>query len=72
MVITGLGVVACNGIGKDDFWQSNLEGRSGVVKITSFNTDAFETKIGGEIRNFDPSQYMSPDLVKKQGQRVLH
>ena len=65
MVITGLGVVACNGIGKEDFWQANVEGRSGIVKITNFNTDAFETKIAGEIRNFDPSQYMPADLVKR-------
>ena len=45
VVITGVGVVACNGIGKDDFWKANIEGRSGIVRISSFNTDAFETKI---------------------------
>ena len=35
VVITGLGVVAANGIGKDAFWQANIEGTSGVDKITA-------------------------------------
>ncbi|MDE2028139.1 MAG: beta-ketoacyl-ACP synthase II [Candidatus Omnitrophica bacterium] len=65
VVITGLGVVACNGIGKDKFWQANKEGRSGIVKISSFNTDNFETKIAGEIRGFEPAQYMPAETAKK-------
>ncbi len=65
VVITGLGVVACNGIGKDNFWQANIEGRSGIGQITSFNTDAFDTKIAGEIRGFDPCQYMPAEVAKK-------
>jgi 3-oxoacyl-[acyl-carrier-protein] synthase II len=65
VVITGLGVVACNGIGKDKFWQANIEGRSGVRKITGFNTDAFDTKIAGEVRDFDPCQYMPAEVAKK-------
>ncbi|MBF0571414.1 MAG: beta-ketoacyl-ACP synthase II [Candidatus Omnitrophica bacterium] len=65
VVITGLGVVACNGVGKDNFWQANVEGRSGIVNITGFNTDVFDTKIAGEIRNFDPSQFMPAEMVKK-------
>jgi len=65
VVITGLGVVACNGIGKEEFWQANIKGRSGIGKITGFNTDAFETKIAGEIKNFDPSRYMPAEVAKK-------
>ena len=65
VVITGLGVVACNGIGKDNFWQANVQGRSGIGKITRFNTDAFDTKIAGEVRDFDPCQYMPAEVVKK-------
>ena len=65
VVITGLGVVACNGIGHENFWQANAQGRSGIVKITSFNTERFETKIAGEIRGFDPSQYMPAEVAKK-------
>ncbi len=65
VVITGLGVVACNGIGRDAFWEANKQGRSGVSKITVFNTDAFDVKIGGEIRDFDPAQYMPADVAKR-------
>ena len=65
VVVTGVGVVACNGIGRDNFWQANLQGRSGISNITSFNTNDFETKIGGEVRGFDPSQYMPADVAKK-------
>jgi 3-oxoacyl-[acyl-carrier-protein] synthase II len=65
VVITGLGVVACNGIGKDNFWQANVQGRSGIGKITCFDAEAFDTRIAGEIRNFDPSQFMPAEVVKK-------
>ena len=65
VVITGLGVVACNGIGRDNFWKSNIEGRSGIVKITSFNTDALDVHIAGEIIGFDPCQFMPVEVAKK-------
>lgn len=65
VVITGLGVVACNGIGKDNFWQANVEGRSGVGRITCFDTQAFETHIGGEVKDFDPGQFMPLEVAKK-------
>lgn len=65
VVITGLGVVACNGIGRDNFWQANMEGRSGIVRITAFNTDDFETKIAGEVTHFDPCQYIPVEVAKK-------
>ena len=65
VVITGLGVVACNGIGLKDFWQANIEGRSGIGKITCFDADAFDTRIAGEVKGFDPSQYMPAEVAKK-------
>jgi len=65
VVITGLGVVACNGIGCDNFWQANVQGRSGINTITRFDTGCFDTKIAGEIRDFDPSRYMPEEVVKK-------
>ncbi len=65
VVITGLGVVACNGIGRDSFWKANREGRSGIGKITVFNTDDLDTKIAGEIRDFDPSHFMPVEVAKK-------
>jgi len=65
VVISGVGVVACNGIGRADFWKANKQGRSGIKKITAFNTDAFDTKVAGEIKDFDPSLFMPADLVKR-------
>lgn len=65
VVITGLGVVACNGIGKDNFWQANVQGRSGICKITRFDTEGFDTHIAGEIKDFDPSMYIPAEVVKK-------
>ncbi len=65
VVITGLGVAACNGIGIGPFWKANKEGQSGIRQITGFNTDAFETKMAGELKGFDPSLYMSADTAKK-------
>jgi beta-ketoacyl-acyl-carrier-protein synthase II len=54
VVITGLGVVAPNGIGKEAFWQACLAGRSGVRPITFFDASALPTHIAGEIPNFQP------------------
>ena len=65
VVITGLGVVACNGIGRDNFWQANVQGRSGIGKITRFDAEVFDTHIAGEVRDFDPSQFMPAEVAKK-------
>src|SRR5713226_6207550 len=55
IVITGLGVLACNGIGKEDFWQACISGRSGIRRITRFDASPLTTQIAGEIANFDPA-----------------
>jgi len=54
VVITGLGVVAPNGIGKEDFWNASLLGRSGVRRITRFDASILPTQIAGEVPNFNP------------------
>jgi len=55
VVITGLGVVAPNGIGKEDFWQACISGRSGVRRITRFDASFLPTQIAGEVVDFDPA-----------------
>jgi len=65
VVITGLGVVACNGIGRNDFWKANMQGRSGIGKIARFDAEAFETRIAGEVKDFDPCQFMPLEVAKK-------
>lgn len=59
VVITGLGVVAPNGIGKDAFWQNLVAGKSAIDRITSFDASPFPCKIAGEVKNFAPENFMS-------------
>lgn len=54
VVITGLGVVAPNGIGKEDFWDACLAGRSGIRRITRFDASHLPVQIAGEVTNFHP------------------
>lgn len=57
VVVTGIGVVTPVGIGKDAFWESIVNGRSGVSKITQFDASGFDSQIAGEIRDFEPKAY---------------
>lgn len=67
VVITGLGVVAPNGIGRQAFWNACVEGRSGVDWIRGFDVDDLYCKIGGEVRGFDASDFMDPKWAKRSG-----
>ncbi|HYT87297.1 MAG TPA: beta-ketoacyl-[acyl-carrier-protein] synthase family protein [Gemmataceae bacterium] len=60
VVVTGLGVLAPNGIGKDAFWAACLEGRSGVGPIRSFDASAHPVKIAAEVSDFDVSPFVPP------------
>jgi beta-ketoacyl-acyl-carrier-protein synthase II len=54
VVITGLGVVAPNGIGKEAFWDACISGRSGIRRITRFDASDLPVQIAGEVTNFCP------------------
>jgi 3-oxoacyl-[acyl-carrier-protein] synthase II len=58
IVITGLGVVAPNGIGKDEFWEALKEGQSGIKPISRFDTSEFKCKLAGEIYGFNPAYFL--------------
>jgi 3-oxoacyl-[acyl-carrier-protein] synthase II len=58
VVVTGLAVIAPNGIGVERFWQANVKGISGVNRDLSFKTTSFRTKIAGQVRGFNPSRYI--------------
>jgi len=58
VVITGIGLVTCLGSDKETFWNSILQGKSGIRKITQFDSSDLPCQIAGEIPDFDPSQYM--------------
>jgi beta-ketoacyl-acyl-carrier-protein synthase II len=55
VVITGLGVIAPNGIGKTAFWEACVAGRSGIRPITRFDASPLPTRIAGEVPDFDPA-----------------
>jgi len=65
VVITGLGVIAPNGIGKDAFWEAIKTGKSGINKISSFDISSYPTQVAGEIKNFDPTDYLSPKKARR-------
>ncbi len=65
IVITGLGVVTPVGHTVEEAWRSVLEGKSGIAIIDHFDTSAFSSRIGGSIRDFDLSPYMSPKEARK-------
>jgi beta-ketoacyl-acyl-carrier-protein synthase II len=56
VVITGLGVVAPNGIGKEAFWDACISGRSGIRRISRFDASLMPVQIAGEVRNFCPEE----------------
>ena len=60
VVVTGIGVLAPNGIGLEEFWKSLLEGRSGVGPITLFDAKNFKSRIAGEVKGFDPREFIEP------------
>jgi len=64
VVITGIGIVSPNGIGKNEFWKANIEGVSGIGRIEKIDTSQLETKIAGEVKNFDPSLYIDKSKIR--------
>src|SRR5574337_1141194 len=71
VVVTGLGVVAPNGIGIDAFWMSLINGVSGVDRITRFDARHHDVQIAAEIKGFDPLLYMEKKEIKKMD-RFIH
>jgi 3-oxoacyl-[acyl-carrier-protein] synthase II len=58
VVVSGLGVVAPNGVGKDAFWSACLNGKSGVKPIQSFDASAHPVKIAAEVQDFDVTPFI--------------
>jgi 3-oxoacyl-[acyl-carrier-protein] synthase II len=66
VVITGMGILAPNGIGLDAFWESLLAGRSGIGPITLFDASDLKSRIAGEVKGFDPLNYIEPEMKPKR------
>lgn len=67
VVATGVGLVSALGVGTDETWKNILAGKSGVGDITHFDTAGFASTIAGEVRGFDPLQFVEKKEVKKMG-----
>ncbi len=65
VVVTGIGMVTPLGIGTQESWEAFLEGKSGVSLITKFDTSQFSSKIAGEIKNFNPLDFIEKKEVRK-------
>lgn len=66
VVVTGMGTVTPVGLDAPTTWDALVHGRSGVAKVSSFETDDLGVKIAGEVKSFDPTQYMD----RKEARRL--
>lgn len=65
VVVTGIGVISPVGIGKETFWNSLKEGKSGIDLITRFDTEGYPAKIAGEVKDFDVTEYIDKKEAKR-------
>lgn len=65
VVITGLGVISPVGNTVDAYWENLKAGNSGIGKITSFDTKDFRSTVAGEVKDFDPKEYMEKKKAKR-------
>lgn len=69
IVVTGVGLVTPVGIGVKESWKNIVEGLSGISNITKFDTNNFSTPfsstIAGEVKNFDPKEYLNPKDARR-------
>ncbi|HXE14662.1 MAG TPA: beta-ketoacyl-ACP synthase II [Bryobacteraceae bacterium] len=70
VVVTGVGLLCPVGNGTEECWQALLAGRSGIGCITQFDASQFSCKIAGEVKNFDPQQFVEKKEVKKMGRFI--
>jgi len=70
VVVTGIGLVCGCGIGTDEVWRNLLAGKSGIGPITHFDPAAFDCRIAGEVRNFDPLVWVEKKELKKMGRFI--
>ena len=66
VVVTGIGIVSPVGLDKRTTWENLLAGNSGIDRISSFDTEGFETSIAAEVDGFEPTDYVS----RKEARRM--
>ena len=70
-MVTGIGLICAVGNTRDEVWKNLLAGKSGVERITHFDTTGFACTIAAEVKNFDPLQFIEKKELKKMG-RFIH
>lgn len=65
IVITGMGAVTPVGVGVDAYWKNITDGVSGIDTIRTFDPGELAVQIAGEVKNFNPSDYLPKDLIRK-------
>jgi 3-oxoacyl-[acyl-carrier-protein] synthase II len=72
VVVTGVGVLTPIGLNKKEFWNSLKEGRNGISQITRFDTTGFPVITAGELKDFDPAEYIEPRDLRKMDRFVQY
>jgi len=70
VVITGLGVLASNGLGRRAFWDALAAGRSGIRNVQRFDASDFPCQISGELWDFNPADFMRRNVVRNWHRHV--
>jgi 3-oxoacyl-[acyl-carrier-protein] synthase II len=70
VVVTGVGLVCALGIGTEESWKNLVAGQSGVAPITLFDTTGFDCRFAGEVKGFDPLNWIEKKELKKMGRFI--
>lgn len=70
VVVTGVGLISSVGTGTEECWAAIRSGKNGVEQITQFDAREYACRIAGEVKNFDPLQYVEKKDVKKMGRFI--
>jgi len=70
VVVTGVGLLTPLGIGTETSWEAIRSGKSGIGRITQFDASQFSCRIAGEVKGFDPANYIEKKEIKKMGRFI--
>ena len=70
VVVTGVGLVCGCGIGTEEVWRNLVAGKSGIGRVSAFDITGFDCQIAGEIKNFDPLNWVEKKEVKKMARFI--
>ena len=65
VVVTGVGLITSLGTGVEKSWNGLIEGKTGIDKITAFDCTDFPSKVAGEVKDFNPEDYIDKKEIKK-------